>query len=280
MQPARHHHPPAPVAGTLIDPASLGRGTPPVLLTPGPDGRLWLERAAAPAFLDWAWPRLDPRGAPDLSVAVARVVVDRLREAPEVKTRFDDARTVAADWVERVAPGRDRFHALWQAQPDDRTPTARALRLAALVAGVTRQRTLAQVSRVQLVLAGLCLDLGAWLLPDDADDRLRAHHPLLSADLLGAHGVGDGLLRDGVRGHHERMDGRGHPVGVGAPALPLGARITGLCDRAVEVLTPPPVGPVLPRFIAWERLAADDGACDRTLLTDLVRLFARRDDRW
>lgn len=279
MHAAPHHAPPAAPAGFALDPGADLRAVP-VALGRAPDGRPWLAWADAPRFLDWAWQQIGPRSPLSLTIVVGEIVAERLRLAPELTARFADAERLATCWVDRIAPGRDRFRALYRGLSDARSPASRALRVATLIAGVARQRALARASQIKLVLAGLCLDLGAWLLPDDTSDRVRARHPLLGADLLGAHGVRAGLLVAGVSGHHERFDGQGTPVGLMGAALPLAARITGLCDRAVEVMTPPAVGPVLPRYLALERLADDRGAHDPALLVDLVRLFARRDARW
>lgn len=280
MHGASHHTPPRPAPGFVLAPQAFARVALPTMLQRGEDGGVWLPREAAGAFVDWAWRRLDAGAPAALVVAVGLVVCERLRVAPEVGARFEDAERLATQLVARIAPGRDRFHDLYRALSDGRTPADRALHVALLLAGIVRQRALARVSQIQLVLAGLCLDLGALLLPDVATVKMRASHPHLSADLLGAHGIGPGLLRAGVSGHHERMDGQGTPVGVLGEALPLAARLTGLCDRAVDALTPPPVGPALPRYLALERLADDRGAHDPAVLVDLVRLFARRDPRW
>jgi HD-GYP domain-containing protein (c-di-GMP phosphodiesterase class II) len=136
---------------------------------------------------------------------------------------------------------------------------------------------MAMQSRIQLALAGLCFDLGATLLPEDATPAMWRRHPLLSVDLLAVH-TEDGLLRAAVSGHHERMDGAGEPVGT--HALPLAARMASLCDRAVDAFSAPAIGPPPPPYLALERLADDSGAHDPRLFLELVRLLARRDTAW
>jgi HD-GYP domain-containing protein (c-di-GMP phosphodiesterase class II) len=37
--------------------------------------------------------------------------------------------------------------------------------------------------------------------------------------------------------HHERMDGRGYPLGLKGEAIPLGARILAVCDSYDAMLT-------------------------------------------
>lgn len=278
-----HHGPPRPRAGYALLASAFSQRRPPVPLGDRGDGRLWLAQADGRAFVDWAREHLTPGAAPALILAIGAVVVPRLREAPETRTRFADAEALATTLVRCVHPGRDRFHGLRMAVDWSTRPAARALAVATLIAGLARQRGMAHGSQVQLTLAGLCLDLGATLLPLDAPADIARRHPLLGADLLvaqrGTHD-GLGLLRAGIAGHHERVDGAGEPVGLSGEGLSLAARITGLCDRAVDALSAPRVGPRPPPWLALERLADDHGAVDRRLLVDLVRLLARRTGPW
>jgi hypothetical protein len=247
------------------------------------DGRLWIARADGRAFVDWAREHLTPDADPAFILAIGGVIVPRLRAAPETRTRFADAEALATTLVRCVQPDRARFRALRQALNWSILPAARALAVATLTAGITRQRGMAHGSQVQLTLAGLCLDLGATLLPEDAPPDIARRHPLLGADLLVAHRgthEGRGLLRAGIAGHHERVDGAGDPVGLSGEGLSLAARITGLCDRAVDALSAPWIGPRPPAWHALETLADDRGAVDARLLIDLVRLLARRDGPW
>ena len=280
---APHHAPPRPRSGFALPAAAFARHSPPVPLGDGKDGRLWLARADGRAFVDWARARLTGRADPAFVLGVGAVIVPRLREAPETRTRFADAEALATAMVRVVHPGRDRFGALRAALDWSPRPAERALAVATLIAGMTRQRGMAHGSQVRLTLAGLCLDLGATLLPQDASPEIARRHPLLGADLLVAHrGIHDGLglLRAGIAGHHERVDGAGEPVGLTGEGLSLAARITGLCDRAVDALSAPASGPRPPAWWALEHLADDRGAVDRRLLVDLVRLLARRSGDW
>jgi HD-GYP domain-containing protein (c-di-GMP phosphodiesterase class II) len=54
-------------------------------------------------------------------------------------------------------------------------------------------------------------------------------HPQWGADLLSRLG-GFGDVRDLVLDHHERLDGKGYPRGLGEHDLPLDTRILTVCD--------------------------------------------------
>lgn len=60
-------------------------------------------------------------------------------------------------------------------------------------------------------------------------------HPESGLRLLGAHPLAQ-LARDAVLLHHETPDGNGYPYGLRSEAIPLVARIVGICD-AFDAMT-------------------------------------------
>lgn len=104
--------------------------------------------------------------------------------------------------------------------------------------GLSEQRT----SRVRL--AGLLHDIGKVGVPDDilkkpgklTDEEfaLIRRHPELGEQILEHPSLVD--VREWVGAHHERPDGRGYPLGLGAAEIPLEARILAVAD-AYEAMT-------------------------------------------
>jgi putative nucleotidyltransferase with HDIG domain len=98
--------------------------------------------------------------------------------------------------------------------------------------GLTR----AQVAKVRTAAA--VHDVGKIRTPRDVlnkpgrltDDEFAAvkRHPVDGAELVAC--MGDPELTAMVRHHHERLDGRGYPDGLGAAEIPLGARIIAVAD--------------------------------------------------
>ena len=93
-------------------------------------------------------------------------------------------------------------------------------------------------------LAGLLHDIGKSELPAEILQkpgplnpeqwhRLR-EHPEIGARLLAEPRFAD--IRGLVRAHHERVDGRGYPLGLEGAAIPIGARIIAVAD-AYEAMT-------------------------------------------
>lgn len=82
------------------------------------------------------------------------------------------------------------------------------------------------------------LDPGEW--------RQMQAHPVIGADILRPlacfHRTG---IVEMVRAHHERHDGRGYPLGLRGPDIPLGARIIGLADSLSAMLQARPYRPAM-----------------------------------
>jgi HD-GYP domain-containing protein (c-di-GMP phosphodiesterase class II) len=91
-----------------------------------------------------------------------------------------------------------------------------------------------------LAIGGLVHDIGKLSIPDAIlkkpakldDDEYAAvrEHAERGYRLLHELGGFDRNVRDLVRNHHERLDGRGYPRGLTADELNLDARILAVCD--------------------------------------------------
>ncbi len=100
-----------------------------------------------------------------------------------------------------------------------------------------------EVARV--TLGGFLHDLGKIGIPDailrkpgpltqDEHEVIRTH-PEIGIRSLAVHPLAE-LVRDAILSHHERPDGSGYPEGLRGDAIPLVARIVGICD-AFDAMT-------------------------------------------
>ena len=64
----------------------------------------------------------------------------------------------------------------------------------------------------------------------DREFEEMKHHPLYGYTIAIKIGVHDKLILDGIRHHHEKLDGSGYPDGLSGKAITLFARIIGVCD--------------------------------------------------
>ena len=130
-----------------------------------------------------------------------------------------------------------------------RDPTA--ARHAAAVAHYGRELAaaagLGEHAQAVIHTAGLLHDIGKEALPDHillgrsdlrhAERRLVERHPTDGARLLlRVEGLGE--VANAVLAHHERIDGRGYPDGLGGDDIPVTARILAIAE-AYDVLTAP-----------------------------------------
>ncbi|MEM9656567.1 MAG: HD-GYP domain-containing protein [Actinomycetota bacterium] len=124
---------------------------------------------------------------------------------------------------------------------DAKDPTTRdhVIRTGALAIDVAGELGLpaAQIRRCGLV--GLLHDVGKLEIPDEilqkpgrlTDEEFAAmrEHAAIGGKLVSTSEV-VACLAPAVRGHHERMDGRGYPDGLAGDAIPIIARIVAACD--------------------------------------------------
>jgi putative nucleotidyltransferase with HDIG domain len=130
-----------------------------------------------------------------------------------------------------------------------RDPTA--ARHAAAVAHyaheLARAAGLPELERAVVHTAGLLHDIGKEALPDNVllgraelnsgERRLIERHPADGARLL-LRVEGLGAVATAVLAHHERIDGRGYPDGLGGEHIPIAARILAVAE-VYDTLTAP-----------------------------------------
>ena len=137
----------------------------------------------------------------------------------------------------------------------------------------------------RVYLAGLLHDIGKIGVPESilskpgrlTDDEFEVirQHPGTSAKILNGIRQLDDVV-PGVLTHHERMDGRGYPQGLGGEEIPLEGRIIGLAD-CFDALTSdrvyrkaPPLDYVIQEIRKSAGSQLDPMLVDKLLSLDLV----------
>jgi putative nucleotidyltransferase with HDIG domain len=113
-------------------------------------------------------------------------------------------------------------------------------RVARLAASVADELKLPATSRRHLAIGGLLHDIGKLSVPlailqkpsalSDEEFEAIKRHPADGRRLLEELGGFPVEVRRLVSDHHERLDGRGYPAGLGAAELPVETRILAVCD--------------------------------------------------
>lgn len=153
---------------------------------------------------------------------------------------------------------------------------SRYARLLAQEAGLSRD----EVARIEL--GGFLHDMGKVGVPDailrktdrltDEEYAVIKTHPDVGLRMLAGHPLAN-LVRDAVHLHHERPDGRGYPRGLEGAAVPVAARIVGICDAFDAMTSHRPYRPGMPIEKALDILMREKGAqFDESLASRFVAL--------
>lgn len=159
---------------------------------------------------------------------------------------------------------------------------ARAVR--ALAERVAEMVGLPAAARDALGLAASLHDLGQvavptslWLQPRPwrpaERERANAHVYLTARTLAQARPLAEAGRIAG--GHHEQLNGRGYPAGVGGAGLPIAARILAVAEQACGLREPRPHRPAHANGEAATLLArqAKEGALDGELVDAAIAVF-------
>jgi hypothetical protein len=137
-----------------------------------------------------------------------------------------------------------------------------------------------EVARIEL--GGFLHDLGKVGIPDavlnkpgpldEHEYALIKTHPRIGARLLRGHPLAT-LAHEAVLMHHEMPNGRGYPAGLSGEAIPLIARIVGVCDAFDAMTSTRPYRKGMPLDKALDIIQQEAGKqFDSDLSARLVRL--------
>jgi putative nucleotidyltransferase with HDIG domain len=101
---------------------------------------------------------------------------------------------------------------------------------------------------------------------DSGEDEIMKRHPQIGYDLLkGIPGISDEVL-DGVRHHHEYLDGSGYPDGLKASEISDLVRLLTISDIFAALIESRPYRPAMPREDAYKILSDMNGKLEEPLV--------------
>jgi len=101
---------------------------------------------------------------------------------------------------------------------------------------------------------------------DPAEEEIMRRHPVIGHELLkDISGVSAEIL-DGVRHHHEYLDGSGYPDALRAPEISDLVRLLTISDIFAALIESRPYSPAISRQDAYRILCGMDGKLERSLV--------------
>jgi putative nucleotidyltransferase with HDIG domain len=101
---------------------------------------------------------------------------------------------------------------------------------------------------------------------DPGEEEIMRRHPVTGYELLkDLSGISTEVL-DGVRHHHEYLDGSGYPDGLKAPEICDLVRLLTISDIFAALIEARPYRPPMPRQTAYKILCDMDGKLERSLV--------------
>jgi putative nucleotidyltransferase with HDIG domain len=214
-------------------------------------GIAWLTAALPPAmllaFLDLGWWMGHGFELVGIVLVGASVAADLHRSA-QSRPLVGDLRAKELVAQEETFLG-SRVRALTRllAEKDESTEE-HTRRVALLAVQVGEELGLAPGRLRALAIGGLLHDIGKLSVPeailkkpgalDDDEFAIIRKHPEWGYKLLRELGGFSDSIRELVRSHHERLDGKGYPRGLEARQLDLDARILAVCDVYDALVSP------------------------------------------
>jgi putative nucleotidyltransferase with HDIG domain len=101
---------------------------------------------------------------------------------------------------------------------------------------------------------------------DPAEEEIMRRHPVIGYDLLKDIPDISAEILDGVRHHHEYLDGSGYPDGLKAPQISDLVRLLTISDIFAALIESRPYRPAMPRAEAYKILCGMDGRLERSLV--------------
>ena len=101
---------------------------------------------------------------------------------------------------------------------------------------------------------------------DPAEEEIMRRHPVIGYDLLKDIPDISAEILDGVRHHHEYLDGSGYPDGLKAPQISDLVRLLTISDIFAALIESRPYRPAMPSAEAYKILCGMEGRLERSLV--------------
>src|ERR1019366_3963210 len=170
-----------------------------------------------------------------------------------------------------IRPTSSRCHSAWQPKPGRRSTYRRGDSVQ-----TTGTSSLAGPDVERLGMAAALHDIGKARIPlsildkpgrlDPGEEDIMRRHPVIGYDLLkDISGISPEIL-DGVRHHHEYLEGSSYPDALMAPEISDPLRLLTISEIFAALIESRPYRPAMSRQNAYNILCGMDGKLERSLV--------------
>lgn len=170
----------------------------------------------------------------------ASVILDEMFENPEELENVPKSKTVVNSFVGTIFSDKHAIESLMKITAYDYYTHTHSINVCIYSLSLGSYLELDAVMLEELGMSALMHDLGKCRVDPkitnkngkltESEFEAMKHHPLYGYTIALKIGVHDRLILDGIRHHHEKLDGSGYPDGLMGKNITLFARIIGVCD--------------------------------------------------
>lgn len=194
------------------------------------------------------------------------------------------AHQVAAEAAARFTPQAEVVLQLIAEHAHDEGATGHAMNVMVVAQMLAHRMGLPNEAIAVIGTAALLHDIGKSRIPTSvllnpqrnrSEEQLYRLHPVYGEEILRNVPGFSETVRQWVRAHHERVDGKGFPDGLAGEAVPLAAQIVGFANRFDNLCNPPFPGvrALQPaKAVAW-LFRHEKGAWEERLFTAFVKMI-------
>jgi HD-GYP domain-containing protein (c-di-GMP phosphodiesterase class II) len=170
----------------------------------------------------------------------ASVILDEMFENPEELENVPKSKTVVNTFIGTIFSDKHAIESLMKITAYDYYTHTHSINVCIYSLSLGSYLELNSVMLEELGTSALMHDLGKCRVDPkitnkngkltESEFEAMKHHPLYGYTIAIKIGVHDRLILDGIRHHHEKLDGSGYPDGLMGKNITLFARIIGVCD--------------------------------------------------
>ncbi len=170
----------------------------------------------------------------------ASVILDEMFENPEELENIPKTKKVVNTFVNTIFSDAHAIESMIKITAYDYYTHTHSINVCIYSLSLGSYLELNSVTLQELGMSALLHDLGKSRVDSKITNKKgrlteseleeMKHHPLFGYSIALKIGVHDKLILDGIRHHHEKLDGSGYPDGLIGKSITLFARIIAVCD--------------------------------------------------